>query len=62
MFGSDKMINNMRTRCISTSVAEPLAADIAHNHARCFMNATIFTRMLWQVSVVIRLLFFFFKL
>lgn len=62
MFGSDKVVDNVRTRCISTSITEPLAANIAHNNTRCFMNTTIFTCMFWQITIVICLLFFFFKL
>lgn len=62
MFSTDKMIDNMRSRCIATSVAEPLPADVAHNHARRLMDTAVFTRMFRQIAVIIRFFFLLFEL
>lgn len=48
MFGTDKMVDDMRPRCVATTITEPLVADIAHNSRGRIMDSTVPARPLWQ--------------
>lgn len=62
VFSSYQMIDNVRSRCVAPSIAEPLPAHIAHNNTRSFMYSTVFASMLGQVAMIVSLLFFLLEL
>lgn len=43
------MIDNVRARSVASSVAEPLLAHIAHDHARRIVDCTVLAREHWQL-------------
>lgn len=59
---SNKVIDNMGTGCIASSVAEPFATHVTHNDARGFVNTTVFARVFWQITIVICLFLFLLEL
>ena len=62
VFGSNKMVNDVRTRSIAFSITKPFLANITHHNTTRIMNATILARMWWQIFTVITLFIFFLKL
>lgn len=43
------MVDNVRARSVASSVAEPLLAHIAHDHARRIVDCTVLAREHWQL-------------
>lgn len=56
-----QMINDMTARCVPSSIAKPLLAQVAHDHTVGFVYATVLASIVRQF-LAIKFFILFFKL